>query len=258
MNAARRAAHRDLLLAAGALVLLLAWEGSGWDLTLIRNYGNASGFIWRDHWLTRAVLHEGGRWVAGAGLAWLILDALRPAIAGPSRNERRYWLAVVVVGLIGVPLMKRVTTTSCPWDLLEFGGPVAYVPHWNPFLTDGGPGHCFPAGHAVSAFAFFGTYFLWRTHRPWTARIVLGVTLLLGAAFTWAQMARGAHFVSHSLWSAWLCWTLSVVAQSLTRHVAPAAHTSAPETEPEPSIPGWRPVQTDRSRDSEVGRLHDR
>jgi membrane-associated PAP2 superfamily phosphatase len=37
---------------------------------------------------------------------------------------------------------------------------------------------------------------------------VLGVGLLLG----WTQLVRGAHFPSHMLWSAWLCWTVCAVA----------------------------------------------
>jgi membrane-associated PAP2 superfamily phosphatase len=35
--------------------------------------------------------------------------------------------------------------------------------------------------------------------------MLLGV-LAFGSLFAWAQMARGAHYPSHSLWSAWLCW----------------------------------------------------
>ena len=217
MTASRRTGTADLLLSAGALLVLLAWEASGWDLRLIRVYGQADGFAWRDHWLTRALLHDGGRWLAGTCLAALAWDASRPVGAGPSRSERRYWLAIVLASLVSVPLLKRFTSTSCPWDLAEFGGRAAYVPHWVLGVADGGPGHCFPAGHAVSAFAFFGVYFLWRPHRPAFARVVLGAVMLLGIAFGWAQMARGAHFASHSLWTAWLCWGLAVTAQRLAR-----------------------------------------
>jgi membrane-associated PAP2 superfamily phosphatase len=220
MTASGRTVTADLLLSAGALMLLLAWEASGWDLRLIRVYGQADGFAWRDHWLTRALLHDGGRWLAGTCLAALAWDALRPVGAGPSRGERRYWLAIVLASLVSVPLLKRFTSTSCPWDLAEFGGRAAYVPHWMLGVADGGPGHCFPAGHAVSAFAFFGVYFLWRPYRPAFARVVLGAVMLLGIAFGWAQMARGAHFASHNLWTAWLCWILAVAAQ---RHLHGAA-----------------------------------
>jgi hypothetical protein len=49
--------------AALALVIglgaLLSWEASGLDLALVRVYGDASGFAWRDAWLTRAAGLEG-------------------------------------------------------------------------------------------------------------------------------------------------------------------------------------------------------
>jgi hypothetical protein len=42
------------------------------------------------------------------------------------------------------------------------------------------------------------------------ARAVLLAVLAAGALFGWAQLARGAHFPSHTLWSAWLCWVIGV------------------------------------------------
>jgi membrane-associated PAP2 superfamily phosphatase len=203
----------DLAVTIGALVALVAWELSGLDLALARVLGSAGGFPLRDDFLVRSVLHDGGRWLSGLLLAALALDAWRPFLRGPQRSARAYWLAVVALAMAAVPLAKRFSATSCPWDLAEFGGHVAYVPHWLLAIADGGPGHCFPSGHAVAAFAFFGTWFLWRDHRPRLGRALVAGVLLLGAAFAWAQMARGAHFASHALWSAWLCWTIAAAAQ---------------------------------------------
>jgi len=232
-HAARQVSPRDLLLLLGALVLLVAWEVSGWDLTLIRVYGGANGFAWRDHWFTSRVLHEGGRWLAGAILAVLAWDAIIAPLGGEaSRRERRYWLGVVIVALALVPAIKRFTSTSCPWDLAEFGGAVAYVPHWLPFVRDGGPGHCFPSGHSVSAFAFLGTYFLWRAHNRSVARAMLAVIVGFGIAYSWAQMARGAHFASHGLWSAWLCWAIAVVALRYAPRLVGRARAMPPSEPP--------------------------
>lgn len=209
----------DLAVTLATLIALLGWEAAGLDLPLSRLLGDAGGFPLRDHLLVRTVLHDGGRWLSGLLLAVLALDAWRPVLRGPDRRARAYWLTVVAFGMAAVPLAKRFSSTSCPWDLAEFGGHAAYVPHWLPGLSDGGPGHCFPSGHAVAAFAFLGTWFLWRDHRPRLGRALLAGVLMLGAAFAWAQMARGAHFASHALWSAWLCWT-----------IAAAAHAWAPRT----------------------------
>ena len=199
--------HDAAWLLAG-LLTLVAWEASGGDLALARLYGDGTGFVWRDAWLTSTVLHTGGRWLAWAVLAMLVCNALRAVTTGPPRHERLYWLAATVAGLVLVPTLKRFTSTSCPWDLVPFGGTVPYVPHWWFRVVDGGPGHCFPSGHAVAAFAFFSVYFLWRAYRPGLARGALAAVWVLGGVFGWAQMARGAHFLSHTLWSAWCCWAI--------------------------------------------------
>jgi membrane-associated PAP2 superfamily phosphatase len=212
MARARAASRRDAWIALGALLALILWEASGLDLALTRWVATPEGFAWRDSRLASHLLHDGGRalgWVLLALLSW---DAARPFAAGPSRAERVRGIGVVVAGLLLVPMLKRFSATSCPWDLAEFGGRAAYVPHWLIGLTDGGPGHCFPSGHAVAAFAFFGVYFVWRHHRPRLAHAALLVVLVLGFAFGWAQWVRGAHFVSHTLWSAWLCWVIALLA----------------------------------------------
>lgn len=108
--------------------------------------------------------------------------------------------------------LRRLSHASCPWDLAEFGGTVAYVPHWAWGGRDAGPGHCFPSAHAASAFAFLSQYFLWRGHRPRRARRLLCAVLGVGLLTGWTQLVRGAHFPSHTLWSAWLCWTMCVLA----------------------------------------------
>jgi membrane-associated PAP2 superfamily phosphatase len=202
----------DLAVALLGLLVLVLWEASGFDLTLSRLYGTQAGFPWRDAWLTRALLHDGGRAVAWCVAALMVGAALWPANDEPARKQRWYWVGVSVLCLLIVPTIKRITDISCPWDLAEFGGVAAYVPHWRVGVSDGGSGHCFPSGHAVAAFAFLSLYFGWRTHRPRLARLTLVLVCGAGALFGWAQLARGAHYVSHTLWSAWFCWLLCALA----------------------------------------------
>jgi membrane-associated PAP2 superfamily phosphatase len=120
------------------------------------------------------------------------------------------------------PAIKRVSLSSCPYELAEFGGLAQYVSHWRWGVADGGPGHCFPSGHAVSAFGFFGLYFMWRWQAPRRARAMLVAVLLTGLLFGAAQLARGAHYPSHTLWTAWLCWLLCAVAAHTVARPAPA------------------------------------
>jgi membrane-associated PAP2 superfamily phosphatase len=201
-----RAAPNDLALTLALLALLLWWEASGWDLVLAGWYGDRAGFALRDVWWTRGLLHDGGRWVSAAALpacalwAWRGRDATRPI--------RMAWFGLVLLCLLAVPALKQLSQTSCPRELSAFGGSATYVPHWLINVFDGGPGHCFPSGHAVAAFAFLPLYFHWRDRRPALARTILAAVLLAGALFGWAQLVRGAHFPSHTLWSAWLCWAV--------------------------------------------------
>jgi len=228
-----RAAPRppqDLLVAPAGLALLLWWEASGWDLALSRVYGSPQGFVLREHWLLRGVLHDGGRLLAGAALAaTLAWAALGDAVA-MARRMRWAWTATVVLCLLAVPTLKRLSSTSCPWDLEEFGGLASYVPHWMLMRVDGGPGQCFPSGHAVAAFAFVPLYFQWRRARPRRAALLLLASVALGVLFGWTQLARGAHFASHSLWTAWLCWVIGAAAARVLE--AEAQPTRVPASRP--------------------------
>jgi membrane-associated PAP2 superfamily phosphatase len=48
--------------------------------------------------------------------------------------------------------------------------------------------------------------------------LALAAGLVLGLSQQW----RGAHFMSHTLWSGWLCWCLAWALDSLRRRLAPA------------------------------------
>lgn len=208
--AAPRRGRRDALWVLATLALVLAWDASGLDLWVVRQLADAGGFRARHSTWAGPVLHDGGRWAA-----WLVLGALAwPLVrrhpgaeptGQPPRAERRAWLLAMLACAVLVPLLKRASLTSCPWDLAEFGGVARYVPHWLPGVADGGPGHCFPSGHAVSAFAFLGAWFLWREHDGAVARRWLAGTLVAGVLFGGAQLVRGAHYPSHTLWTAWIC-----------------------------------------------------
>jgi membrane-associated PAP2 superfamily phosphatase len=69
--------------------------------------------------------------------------------------------------------------------------------------------HCFPAAHASSGYALAALYFLLRERNRRAARLGLALGLGMGVVFGLAQQSRGAHFVSHDIWSAMLVWTVS-------------------------------------------------
>jgi membrane-associated PAP2 superfamily phosphatase len=192
-----------------ALALVLAWDLAGLDLPLARLAGGAGGFPWRDHWLFGWVLHDAARRAAWGLAMALSLGVWWPW--GPLRRlapERRGLLAAsALAASLVVVLLKQASGTSCPWDLREFGGSASYASHWG-LEPDGGSGHCFPAGHASAGFSFLGGYFAFRDTAPALARRWLAGALGAGCALGVAQQLRGAHFMSHTLWTGWICWTI--------------------------------------------------
>jgi membrane-associated PAP2 superfamily phosphatase len=53
-------------------------------------------------------------------------------------------------------------------------------------------------------------YFVFRQSDKKRAYFYLVAGLILGFAMGWAQMMRGAHFLSHNLWTAWVIWLVNV------------------------------------------------
>jgi len=195
-----------------ALAALLAWDLSGLDLALAGLSGTAQGFPLRDAPLLAQVLHGDAKTAA-----WLLVLLLCAAAIWPPhllRNlpqGRRVQLAASALVATGaVTLLKTLSHTSCPWDLAQFGGVARHVSHWSGWLVqDGGAGHCFPAGHASTGFAFIGGFFALRHDQPRLAWVWLLIALVAGLGFGWVQQLRGAHFMSHTLWTGWICWILA-------------------------------------------------
>jgi len=201
------------------LLLLLAWDATGLDLALARLAGTPMGFPWRDNAFLVHVMHEGAR-----SLSWLLLIALFAAIRWPVgvlrrllMRERAQLAFTVLAGVLVVSLAKQASATSCPWDLKVFGGVADYVSHWAWGRRDGGPGGCFPAGHASAGFAYVAGWFVLRRASASAARAWLGCALAAGLLLGLAQQQRGAHYMSHTLWTAWLCWTTGFVVDELLR-----------------------------------------
>jgi membrane-associated PAP2 superfamily phosphatase len=212
------------IVAAVLLAVAVLWDLSGLDMPVARLMGGPDGFALREAWWPRRVVHEGGRL-----LAWTVECALCLAVSwpvGPLRRlpfERRLQLALTGLLAAGaVSLLKAGNHTSCPWDLQAFGGIARLQSHWAGWLHgDGGGGRCFPAGHASAAFGLLGGWFALHRHLPRLATRWLLATLALGLVFGVAQQWRGAHFTSHTLWTAWVCWVVAwLVDMAVTRWCA--------------------------------------
>ncbi len=204
--------RRALVLTAGMLLALLAWDASGMDLVLAQWTATPGGFVLHHNRLFILALHEIPRDLSMLAVVALLLGIAWPwgflkHLASPDRVQ----LALSVLGGIALTtLVKRASATSCPWDLLQFGGAVPYVSHWAWGVSDGGPGHCFPAGHASAAFGFLAGWFVLRRALPKIATWWLPTALIAGLVLGVAQQLRGAHFMSHTFWTAWICWSFGL------------------------------------------------
>lgn len=205
-----------------ALACVLAWDATGLDLAVMTwisqpvGGSDSAGFALRHNWWLETVLHESTRRAALVfyGALWLMVWRPVGFFRQFEHQERLDMVWGVTAALLAITLMKRFSLTSCPWELQAFGGAASYVSHWQWGVADGGGGKCFPGGHASSALAFLalalpGLAALRGSvaHRTGT-RVLLGV-LLAGAGLGVVQTLRGAHYPSHTLWTAWLCWTVA-------------------------------------------------
>ncbi len=208
--------------------LLLLWDTSGADLWLMRQLGDIHGFALREQWWLRVLLHEGLRQLAIAAYLYLLAGVWQPlpGLRGCTRGQHIEMLCGVTLSLLLVSGLKSLSLSSCPWDLAQFGGIAAYVPHWLPGISDGGPGRCFPSGHASAGFAFLSVAAAINT-QPSRQRVLITV-LVLGTLCGITQLLRGAHYPSHVLWTAWLCGVVALLNHRLfeqlrgKRHYAPA------------------------------------
>jgi membrane-associated PAP2 superfamily phosphatase len=205
-------AQRDIAWCAGLLVALLMWDLSGWDLRVVRALAGPAGFFLADHWATTYVVHQGGRALGWLAIAVLVAQLWRPMPFARelALAERRWWLATCLLCLLVIQLVKLASLTSCPWSLTEFGGTARYVSHWRLGVADGGDGGCFPSGHASAAFAFLSGYFALRARYPAAAKHWLWAVITIGLMLGVGQTLRGAHYPSHTMWSAWLCLAVTV------------------------------------------------
>ena len=207
--------RRDIWVIVAGLLVLAAWESAGLDLLLIRHWGTPSGFPLSENYWARTVLHDGGRWLGWALFIGVVVAAVRGAFGVPAARWRGAALTMLTCVLV-ISWLKGRSLTSCPWSLAEFGGVARHVPHWALGVADGGSGRCFPSGHASTGFAFFAVYFALRGRHARGARIALGLTFFFGMLFGATQMVRGAHYASHTMWTAWICWVVSTAVYHLS------------------------------------------
>lgn len=201
----------SLWLGVALLLATVAWDASGADLTVMAWLADQRGFPLRDHWWLKNVMHDAFKQLAVLVYILVWVMAVRPMgiFRSLHRLQRLEMALGITLSLILVTAIKRMSLTSCPWELQAFGGAAQYVSHWSWGVADGGSGYCFPGGHASSAFAFLAMAVPWlKSPQPGEQRLGLvltGAIVVTGLVLGVVQTLRGAHYPSHTAWTAVVC-----------------------------------------------------
>lgn len=142
-------------------------------------------------------------------------------------NAERADLWMVIATLAAAPAIvatgKATTHVFCPYELQRYGGAETYVKVFERYAPTSMParfGRGFPAGHASGGFALMSLAGLARTRRRQWVGLAVGV--VTGSLMGGYQMLRGAHFLSHTLVSAILCWLVFLVLRRVRSSLFPS------------------------------------
>lgn len=156
-----------------------------------------------------ATVHDVQTW--GVIALALLLLPLRRA----THRVAPYLLACVAVTTLGVAGLKQISPAECPWSLQEFGGAQVYKHALAPLPAGAHAGHCAPGAHSSGALSLLGVFVVLRRFRHRAAVPALLGVVALSLSFALCQWARGAHFVSHDMWTAVIAWTAAWALQPL-------------------------------------------
>jgi membrane-associated PAP2 superfamily phosphatase len=170
-------------------------------------------FPLRRTWVFESLLHRSAKqvtYLAVAAALYVCYLGYRGVLEWlPPRNALLAALGMLLIPL-GIATLKEMISRHCPWDMMDFGGYAPYLHLLESPLTTIKAGACFPAGHASTGFLWIVWGVALRPAGLSMARLGLLAGLLLGGVLGVARMAQGAHFLSHTLWSLWFAWALSL------------------------------------------------
>ena len=171
-------------------------------------YSVADSWQYKNAWFTNQLMHKWGKYLVI--LLYLLLVLLfffrdKQDETNHQRFGKIVLLSAIPIGTILVSLLKHNLEVDCPWDLSRYGGSRPYYDLFS-YATAALPStHCFPSGHASTVFTWMSLYFYLGLYYPQHKSKALFFILLFGFIFGMGQQLRGAHFISHDIWSMLVC-----------------------------------------------------
>ncbi len=200
-----------LLIVAGLLILALG-EFTNIDLLVADYYFDAAlnTFPWKSNWFANEFMHVYlKKLIVYSGYLlylFLLIDCVKPW--KKVNHFMRVRLRFVAIASFLIPFVIRTikhnSVFECPWNIDRYGGTAPFLKLLDHIPVGTEIGHCFPAGHATVGIWLAAICVFWLPHNPKVAIKVFTIGLSIGFVMGWVQQMRGAHFLFHTLWTAWL------------------------------------------------------
>lgn len=177
------------------IITLIVCEGFGIDLFI-------QDMLFKDgHWMIQGnpfdlILYSGPK-------AMVILFSVISIIIGYKFKEYRKHAICFILGVVMIPLsvaiLKQTTCIYCPKQIFRYGGEFPYLSILQSqifFFQNTVPkGICFPAGHASCGFSLLTLPLMFPRYKNFLLIMIIGFS----STMAFYQMARGQHYLSHSL-----------------------------------------------------------
>lgn len=214
-----------LALTLSALLIVAIGRFTNIDLVIEDYYYSPllKTFIWKNSWFAKQLMHVYVKniimIVGVVCISFVVIDAIRAFkfIDAWMRTRLRF----VAIAAILIPSLisglKQMSVMHCPWDEQRYGGTSPYFRLFDVIPPHMEAGHCFPAGHASTGLWLAAFCVFWLPYRPRIALTVFLSGLGVGFALGWVQQMRGAHFLTHTLWSVWIASAIIFIMLRLSK-----------------------------------------
>jgi len=170
-------------------------------------------FPWRYAWITKYAIHRHLKVLQIAfGLVMCVVAWRASRASSIFLATHRLRLRCIAISFVAVPatiaVIHRLSPMHCPWHVAEFGGNAQYADLLSSSLASVAPGHCFPAMFVTTGAWMLSFALLWFPENRRRSVLVGIATLAWAFGLGWVQQMRGAHFLSHTLWSLWVSWSV--------------------------------------------------
>ena len=205
-----------LLSFLGVVLTIVVFEKTTLDLR-VQDRLYVPGRGWRidaQARMPRLIFYQAPKWVLVVFVLGLLACVLAPLLQMSglplSPTQAGFLLTCIVVAPITAWFIKRHTGVLYPCYIDRYGGSEPYrtLLESIPRVPGRMRGRGFPAAHCSGAFALMALYFVMPGPLRWLG---LGLGLAAGWIVGLYQMLKGVHYLSHTIVTMFLVWTIILI-----------------------------------------------